>query len=161
MLVRSLRTGLAAALAVIVTDQASKAWLLGVLAQANGGPIRVLPFFDLVMVWNYGISFGMMNDGDDSARWILVAVALAIVAALVAWLARTKERHLAIAIGAVIGGALGNVVDRVRFGAVADFFDVHVAGWHWPAFNVADSAITLGVAALLLDALLRPRRGRT
>lgn len=157
----SLRRGLLIALVVLAADQGTKDWLIGLMARNGGAPIRLTPFFDLVMVWNYGVSFGMLNDGDDSLRWVLVAVALAIVAALVVWLSRVADRRLAIAIGAIIGGALGNLVDRARFGAVADFFDVYVAGWHWPAFNVADGAITLGVAVLLLDALLRPRRERT
>ena len=147
-----LRLGLGVAILVIVFDQATKWWIIEVVMQ----PPRIIeltPFFNLVMGWNRGISFGLF-DGDSAINvWILPLVALAIVAALVVWLRRVQGAWLASAIGLVIGGALGNVVDRLRFGAVADFLDFHVAGYHWPAFNVADSGITVGVAMLVLDSL--------
>jgi signal peptidase II len=99
----------------------------------------------------------MFNRGSDEAAWILVLVALAITGAMAWWLARAPSRLVAAALGLVIGGALGNVVDRIRFGAVFDFVDLHVAGWHWPAFNVADAAIVAGAGLLLLDALFAPK----
>ena len=153
-----LRLGLAVAAAVAVADQLVKWWLLGVLAEAPGG-IAVTPFFNLVMVWNRGVSFGLFGGG-ALPPWLLAAAAIAIAVGLTVWLARIEERWLGAAVGAVIGGAVGNVVDRVRTGAVADFFDFHVGVYHWPAFNVADAAITLGVAALLIDALPIGRRDR-
>lgn len=147
-----LRLGLVVAALVILFDQATKWWIMAVVMQPPR-IIPVTPFFNLVMGWNRGISFGLF-DGDSAVTvWILPLVALAIVAALVVWLRRVQGAWLASAIGLVIGGALGNVVDRLRFGAVADFLDFHVAGYHWPAFNVADSGITVGVTMLVLDSL--------
>ncbi len=145
--------GLIAAAVVIVLDQASKLYFLALLDEGMGPPIVVTPFFNLVAVWNYGVSFGMFNTREPAGAWILTGVALAIVVALFIWLRKVTVRPVAAAIGMVIGGALGNVIDRIREGAVFDFADFHVAGWHWPAFNVADSAITVGVLILLIDAL--------
>jgi lipoprotein signal peptidase len=99
----------------------------------------------------------MFNRGSDEAAWVLALVAAAITAALVVWLRAAPNRLVAVALGAVIGGAVGNVIDRLRFGAVFDFLDVHAAGWHWPAFNVADAAIVAGAGLLLLDALFAPK----
>lgn len=147
-----LRLGLAVAAAVAAADQLVKWWLLGVIAEAPGG-IAVTPFFNLVMVWNRGVSFGLFGGG-ALPPWLLAAAAIAIAVGLTVWLARIEERWLGAAVGAVIGGAVGNVVDRVRTGAVADFFDFHVGAYHWPAFNLADAAITLGVGFLFIDALL-------
>jgi signal peptidase II len=155
---RSLALGLGLAALVIVLDQASKAWMMGFLAD----PPRIVgltDFFSLVPVWNRGVSFGILAARDGSTAWLLSGVALAVAAGLVAWLSRVERPLLALSLGLVIGGALGNVIDRGRFGAVFDFLDFHVASWHWPAFNLADSAITVGVALLLLDGLVggRPR----
>jgi len=144
--------GAGVALLVLVLDQLSKAWLLGVLA-ANPGGIEVTSFFNLVMVWNSGVSFGLFGEDSESRRWLLIAVTLTITATLVIWLWRRPAPLVALALGAVIGGAVGNVIDRLRFGAVADFLDFHAFGWHWPAFNVADSAIVAGVALMLVDSL--------
>jgi len=154
-----LRFGLAAAALVIVLDQLSKLWIVEVVMQ----PPQVIPvtsFFNLVMAWNRGVSFGLLDPGSEAGRWLLIAVALAIVAALGVWLWRIEQRLLGLAIGLIIGGALGNVIDRLRFGAVADFLDVHAAGWHFPAFNVADSAITVGATLIVADALFLQRRNR-
>src|SRR5690606_35073313 len=108
---------------------------------------------------NRGVSFGMFQSG-EAGRWLLSALALGIVAALLVWLRRVRVWWLAVGLGGVIGGAVGNVFDRLWYaeGAVADFFDFHLAGWHWPAFNVADAAIVVGVGLILLDAVLAPRR---
>jgi len=153
---RSLGLGLALAGAVILLDQATKAWMMGLLAD----PPRVVGltgFFSLVPVWNRGVSFGILAARDGSTAWLLSGVALVVAVGLIAWLSRVERALLALSLGLVIGGALGNVIDRGRFGAVFDFLDFHVASWHWPAFNVADSAITVGVALLLLDGLLGGR----
>jgi signal peptidase II len=154
-----LRLGLAVAAVVFVLDRATKAWLLDVM-RAHGPVVELTPFFNLVMVWNRGVSFGMLQSG-ETGRYLLSALALAIVAGLVVWLRRVDVWWLGAGLGGVIGGALGNVVDRLWYaeGAVADFFDFHVAGWHWPAFNVADAAIVSGVGLILLDALLVRGRG--
>jgi signal peptidase II len=152
-----LRRGLGLAAAVAAADQATKwAAYTGLTGLAFWDPapdplprvagVEVTPFFNLVTVWNFGVSFGMFNRGSDEAAWVFALIAAAITAVLVT-----------VALGSVIGGAVGNVIDRLRFGAVFDFLDVHAAGWHWPAFNVADAAIAVGVGLLLLDALFAPK----
>jgi signal peptidase II len=151
--------GLFLAAVVVALDQLSK-WVIVAVVMQPPRVIPVAPFFDLVLHWNRGISFGLFNDAPEMSRWILVALALAISAVLVAWLRQTDRRLLVIAIGLVIGGAVGNVIDRVRFGAVVDFLSFHAAGYYWPAFNLADSAITVGVATILMDSLLTSPRWR-
>ena len=148
--------GLLLALGILIGDQASKWWLMGVLERA-GGPIELLPFFNLVMVWNPGVSFGMFQSGNAWAPWILSALALVIVFVLVRWLGKAETRFIAAGLGLVIGGALGNVIDRMVWGKVADFFDVYIDTWPWPAFNIADAAIVIGAAILLLDGLFASR----
>jgi signal peptidase II len=115
--------------------------------------IAVLPFLDLVLVWNRGVSFGLFNRESELAPWVLIGLALAIVVGLLVWVGRLRGRWPIVAVGLVIGGAIGNSIDRLRHGAVVDFIDLHVAAYHWPAFNVADSAIVIGVGILLLDGL--------
>ena len=153
-----LRLGLAVAAVVLVVDQATKLYFYDLLVTRGIGYVEVLPFFSLVRVWNYGVSFGMFVTDASLGRWIFVAVALAIVVALLTWLRRATSRLVAVALGMVIGGAAGNVVDRISYGAVFDFLDFHVGEWHWPAFNLADSGITVGVILLLADGLLGGRR---
>jgi signal peptidase II len=151
--------GLGIAAAVAIADQLVKWWAMDALMAAPAG-IEVLPIFNLVMVWNRGISFGMFGGG-ALPPWLLAAFAGAVALGLGVWLARVETRLLAVGLGLVIGGALGNIVDRLRFGAVADFLDFHVAGYHWPAFNLADAAITIGVGLLLIDGLLISRERHT
>ncbi len=122
----------------------------------NFQPIRFTSFFNVVMVWNRGVSFGLFSDGAEATRWLLVGLSLVICGALVVWLRQLTRRLPVVAVGLVIGGALGNALDRVLRGAVADFFDFHIGALSWPAFNIADAGITVGVALLLLDALLTP-----
>lgn len=110
------------------------------------------PFANLVMVWNRGVSFGLLSGAGDDNPYVLVALASAIGIGLLFWLARVRDGWIAAALAAIIGGAVANVHDRLRFGAVADFIDLHVAGYHWPAFNLADSAIVVGAVMLALDA---------
>jgi signal peptidase II len=148
-----IRLGLALAAVVLVLDQASKWWLLEVVGMPFRPPIVVTPFFNLVMVWNRGVSFGLFAHEAALMPYVLSGVALAVSTGLFVWLSRADRRWIAVALGLVIGGAVGNVIDRLRFGAVADFFDLHVAGWHWPAFNVADAAIVVGVGMILIDGL--------
>ena len=144
-----MRPALILSAVIVILDQLSKAWLIGWL-QEQGGWQQITGFFNLVMVWNRGISFGMLQSG-DTGRWLLVVFSLAVCLGLGFWLRRQIRRWPSYALGAVIGGALGNIIDRIWRGAVADFFDFHLMGYHWPAFNVADSAITIGVAMLLYD----------
>lgn len=133
---------------VIALDQVSKLWILS--AFKFGQSVEVTPFFNLVLVYNPGAAFSFLSDAAGWQRWFFVALALAISAWLVALIRfHVAERLLPLAAALILGGALGNVIDRVLYGAVVDFLDVHAAGYHWPAFNVADSAITLGVTLLV------------
>jgi signal peptidase II len=134
-------------------------WLTDAPARLPAGTsIELLPFFNLTMVWNEGISFGMFQ---GSGVWILVSLSLAITVIFSIWLTRAQGWLQAISLALVIGGAVGNVLDRLRFGAVADFFDFHVMGWHYPAFNIADCAIVVGIALLVLDGIFfEPKRAK-
>jgi signal peptidase II len=154
MLVR----GLAAAVVVVALDQLSKAVIRGFFSgQAFGAHEKITPFFNLVLTYNRGMSFGLFNNGAGMNALFFSLVAAVIVAVLVYWLSRVDSPFLAIVIGLVIGGAIGNVIDRIRFGAVVDFLDFYIGSWHWPAFNIADSAICVGVGAMLVDGLLLRR----
>lgn len=142
---------------VVALDQASKFWILEILDLDRRAPIEVLPVFHLSMVWNQGVSFGLLKAGSDLGRWLLVAFALVVTVVLAAWARKVTRPLTAVALGLVIGGAVGNnLIDRVRFGAVADFLDFHRLYFPW-VFNVADSAITVGIALLLLDSLIGPK----
>jgi signal peptidase II len=147
-----IRLGLAVAAIVMVLDQISKWWIITAVMQPPR-VIEVTSFFNLVMAWNRGVSFSLFTHDAEFMPYVLVAVALGIVVFLLSWLRRADRAFLAFAIGMVIGGALGNVIDRLRFGAVADFLDFHVLGYHWPAFNVADTGISVGVALIVIDGL--------
>ena len=146
------RKGLGLAALVLSLDQVTKWWILDVIMQLPR-VIPVTPFFNLVMWWNRGISFGFLDSSTTTGPWLLSLVALAITAVLVVWLYRAERLGVALGIGLIIGGALGNLVDRARWGAVLDFLDFYAGDYHWPAFNVADSGITVGAAVLILDSL--------
>lgn len=147
----------AIAAAVVVLDQAVKAFLLGPFDLPDKGMVDVLPIFRLTMVWNPGVSFGLLAARSGLGRWLLVAFAAAVVAALALWARRFTRPLTAVAVGLVMGGAIGNnIIDRVRFGAVADFLDFSGLGFKW-VFNVADSAISVGIALLLVEMLLGAR----
>ncbi len=157
-----LRLGLSVAAVVLLLDQISKQWIVEGVMRPEGVTetpfftperIEVTPFFNLVMTWNRGISFGLFNTGAPYNTIALSALALVIVGGLVWWMKSAETRFLRLSIGLVIGGALGNLIDRIRWGAVADFLDFHAFGWHFWAFNVADAAISVGAALLVLDAL--------
>jgi signal peptidase II len=151
--------GLILAVATLFADQLQKWYMLEVV-KIGREPIEVLPFFNFVMVWNKGISFGMFQDHDYS-HIIFTIIALVIVGILLIWLRNVTNTLAALAIGLVVGGALGNVIDRIRFGAVADFFDVHVAGYHWPAFNIADAAVFIGAVLLCIDGFINDDKNDT
>jgi signal peptidase II len=151
------RWGVAAAAVALIADQASK-WLIVNVVMNPPQLMPITPFFNLTLGLNRGVSFGMLSEGLGDTPWVLIIISLIIVAAMVVWLTRTRALAEALGLGAIIGGALGNIVDRLRLGGVIDFLDFHVAGWHWPAFNMADTAITIGVALLLLSTLVE-RRG--
>ena len=144
------RLGWALVAAALVLDQATKAAMLPLLTEPPR-LIEIAGFFNLVPVWNRGVSFGLLSSGPEFTRWALTAFALGVSVALGVWLTRATRPWLAPGLGLILGGAVGNAVDRIRFGAVFDFIDLHGFGYHWPAFNVADSAITVGVVLLLID----------
>jgi signal peptidase II len=146
-----MRRGLFIALAVILLDQISKIAVLDLMQPPR--VIEVLPVFNLVLAMNRGVSFSLLTSHAEYAPYLLSALSLAIVAALAVWMRDMDERLSRLAFGLIAGGAIGNVIDRLRFGAVVDFLDLHWGGWHWPAFNVADSAISVGAVLLMFDAL--------
>lgn len=147
----ALTRGLGLGALVVILDQATKLWALSALFDPPRR-IEILSVLDFVPVWNRGVSFGLLSSDSSWGPWLLSGFALVVCGFLLAWLIRARSWPLIWGLGAVIGGAIGNVIDRVLYGAVVDFIDVHYAAWHWPAFNIADSAITLGVGLLLLDA---------
>lgn len=163
--------GSALILDIIILDQLSKWWIITKMyigddhdpnlltwlfssAPRFDMPVDpVTSFFNLVMVWNKGISFGLFNQPDSNSATILSTISLLIAGGFFMWLISVKRIFPALGIGMIVGGAISNVWDRLRFGAVADFFDFHVSGFHWPAFNIADAAIVLGVVILMIDTL--------
>lgn len=160
-----LNKGLWLAFFGIIADQISKSYIIFGLelarAYEGGMPvvqsfndsIEITSFFNIVLVWNFGVSFGMFNDGVGSTTqtFLLAIMTLAIVGVIVYMLKSVQNNYLAASYGLVIGGALGNLIDRIVYGAVVDFLDVHVSGWHWPAFNVADALIFIGVLLLVFE----------
>lgn len=135
---------------VIIADQAIKYWAVQTLFRPNR-TIEVLFFFNLVPVWNPGISFGLLSDYPDFVPILITLVTVIITLFLIAWLFSSRRLLQKIGLSLIIGGAIGNIIDRINYGAVVDFVDIHIAGLHWPAFNLADSAITVGVCFFLFD----------
>jgi signal peptidase II len=153
-----LRAGILAAVVTLVADQASKLWLLNGFDLARRGVVKVMPFFDLVLAWNIGISFGWLQNDGQAAQLALMAVKVVAVIALAIWMAWSQTRLATVALGLIIGGAIGNGIDRLAYGAVVDFalFHIEIGGntYNWYVFNLADVAIVAGVAALLYDSFL-------
>ncbi len=153
-----LRAGAIAAIATLVIDQASKLWLLFVFDIAHRGAVKVTPFFDLVLAWNVGISFGWFQNDGVLAQIVLTAIKAVAVIVLAVWMARSRNWLATVALGLIIGGAVGNAIDRVAYGAVVDLaqfqIDIGEKTFKWYVFNLADVAIVAGVAALLYDSFL-------
>jgi lipoprotein signal peptidase len=150
--------GVIIGLVVLAADQASKYWMLHVIQLPEIGSIAILPVLNLTFVENRGITFGLLSSGGSGfATAALAGVALAVVVGLGIWLRRAETALVAGALGAICGGAIGNVLDRGRLGYVVDFIHAHVGDWSWYVFNVADAAIVCGVAALVLDSLIGRR----
>ena len=149
--------GLLTAIVVLAADQASKWWILHGLHLEEVGQIVLLPVLNFTMVWNRGVTFGLLTGDSPAAHLALAVFAVAVVIVLAVWLARTTRLAIAIPVGAIAGGALGNVADRLHYGAVVDFIQAHAFGYSWYVFNVADAAIVCGVAALVIDNLLPGR----
>ena len=154
----STRIGIATALLTLVLDQVTKLQALFVYDLPEREPVRLTPFLDLIVVWNYGISYGLFQQNTELGRWVLVAVSLAAALALSVWIRRASGRLLAASLGLIVGGALGNAIDRVAYGAVFDFIHLHVGSFSWYVFNVADAAIVAGVVGLLYDSFVLERR---
>jgi signal peptidase II len=154
--------GLAAAILALAADQAHKYWMIQIYRIADRGRVEITPFFDLVMIWNRGISYGLLQQDGILGRLLLMVFSVAAVTVLFLWMSNSASRLVAISLGLIIGGALGNIADRIMHGAVADFFSFHYAGYYWYVFNIADVAITAGVIGLLLDWMITPAtpRGR-
>jgi signal peptidase II len=153
-----LRSGVIAAVAALVIDQASKLWLLFGYDIANRGAVKLTPFLDLELAWNVGISFGWFQNDSPMAQAVLIVIKAVAVVVLAIWMARSRTLLATIALGLIIGGALGNAIDRFAYGAVVDFalFHVQIGGntFNWYVFNLADVAIVAGVAGLLYDSFL-------
>ena len=150
---RHLRLGYGLAVLLFLADQALKAVMIGPLALQAVQQIYLLPILNLTWVENYGVALGMFRAGHDAERWILVGVTSVIAAVVGVWITREKNRMDVLGLGLVLGGALGNIVDRVRFGYVVDFIDFHIGGFRpFLVFNLADAAITIGVLVLLARA---------
>ena len=153
-----LRPGLIAAIAALALDQASKLWLLFVFDIGHRGAVKLTPFFDLVLAWNVGISFGWFQNESPVAQIGLMVIKAVAVIVLGVWMAWSRTLIATVALGLIIGGAVGNAIDRLAYGAVVDFALFHVQfgekTYNWYVFNLADAAIVAGVAALLYDSFL-------
>lgn len=160
-----LRSGIIAAVVTLIVDQASKLWLLHIFDIARRGMVRVTPFFDLVLAWNTGISYGWLQDMGATGQTLLLAGKALAIVLLAVWMARSQTFLAVIGLGLIIGGAIGNAIDRIAYGAVVDFalFHIAIAGktYSWYVFNLADAAIVAGVAALLYDSLVAPAAAKT
>jgi signal peptidase II len=153
------RFGLAVAIATAAVDQGSKFWLLWSFELGSRGVVQLTPFLDLVLAWNTGISYGLFPQESPLGRWVLIALKAIAVALLWIWLARASTRLTAVALGLIIGGALGNAFDRLHWPGVMDFLLFHIAvggvRYNWYVFNLADTAIVSGVIGLLYETLFR------
>src|SRR6478735_6974904 len=158
------RFALAVALVAAAIDQATKLWLLFVFDLGTRGIVTLTPFLDLALVWNTGISYGLLRQEGPPGQWVLLALKAIAVILLWIWLARTSSRLTALSLGLIIGGAVGNAIDRFAYGAVADFVLFHVTtatfSFNWYVFNLADVAIVAGVVGLLAETLLGPRAAK-
>lgn len=148
--------GIIVATIAAVLDQISKALVFGYMSEQSN-IIEIAPFFNLVIAWNTGVSFSMFNNLGNAGVYILSGFALIVAIFLLYWLKNEKSRYMQIALGLVIGGAIGNVIDRIRLGAVYDFLDIHINTYHWPAFNLADSFICIGAMMIICDSLLNSK----
>lgn len=155
--------GLVIAAIVLLADQASKNWVLyslGFIECPACTSVSITSFFNLTMVWNEGISYGLFPADSAGEKYLLIGFSVVMALILTWWLTRAETRWLALGLGLVVGGAVGNVIDRVLYGAVVDFFHFHGFGYSWYVFNVADAAIVLGVGAILIDAVFMGRAPR-
>lgn len=147
------RNGFIFALVVLIADQLSKWWVLESFSLQEKGSVVLLPFLNFTMVWNKGVSMGFLSANGELGRWLLVIVTSGVAIGLAIWLYRGADKWVSIALGGIVGGAIGNIIDRIVHGAVVDFIHLHAFNWSFYVFNVADAAISLGVIILLFDGL--------
>jgi signal peptidase II len=153
--------GFSAALITLVLDQATKLYTLFVFDLPVKEPVEFAPFINLIVVWNRGISYGLFQQHSDIGRWILIVISILAAVGLSVWIRRTAAKLLALSLGLIVGGAIGNVIDRLAYGAVFDFIQFQIGSWSWYVFNVADAAIVAGVVGLLYDSfVLEGRRAK-
>jgi len=152
------RIGFSVALLTLVLDQASKLYTLFIYDLPVREPVRLMPFLDLIVVWNRGISYGLFQQHTEAGRWALIAVSLLAAIGLSVWITRAGKRILAASLGLIVGGAIGNAIDRLAYGAVFDFIHFHVGSFSWYVFNIADAAIVAGVIGLLYDSFVLDKR---
>lgn len=157
MIRRPSHLGLIIAFSVLMLDRISKWWIMDILELPKIQMVQIMPFFNLQWVENRGVSFGLLSTDGDISRWALVIVTSLIVVGLGIWLKSVQTRLLAVALGLVIGGAVGNIYDRAVFGYVADFLQFYGGDWSFAVFNVADSCITVGAALLIWDSFFGPK----
>jgi len=143
--------GLVVAIIAVSLDQINKWYMLDIVDMMSGQTIHYNDYLDIVMVWNQGISFGLFQN--EYSQYIFSALSSVIIIILLIWLKKADRQFMAIAIGFIIGGAIGNIIDRTTYGAVADFYYFHLGDYYWPAFNIADSTIFIGAAMLIIDSL--------
>ena len=154
----SFRLGALIALTTLALDQATKLYLLFGYDLPLNEPLVLAPFLELMVVWNRGISYGLLQQDTEVGRWALLAVSVAAAIGLSIWMAKTPFRLLAASLGLIVGGAVGNAIDRLAYGAVFDFVHVHVGSFSWYVFNIADAAIVAGVIGLVYDSLVLDKR---
>lgn len=154
------RLGVIVVLVVFLADQALKLWLLFGLRLAETGPFAVTPFMDIVLAWNRGISYGLFQQGTDIGRWALVVISFVAAVWLGRWMWREQRPLTIVSLALIVGGALGNGLDRAVYGAVVDFVHLHYGSFSWYIFNIADAAIVVGVVGLLYESF-RPGAEKT
>ncbi|WP_324617423.1 signal peptidase II [Microvirga alba] len=150
--------GFAAALIILILDQATKIYGLFIYDLPVREPVAFGPFINLIVVWNRGVSYGLFQQSTEFGRWMLVVISIVAAVGLIFWIRRTTGWVLAISLGLIVGGAIGNVIDRLAYGAVFDFIQIYFGSWSWYVFNVADAAIVAGVIGLLYDSFLLEKR---
>lgn len=151
------RVGLITAIVTLVIDQASKLGLYLSTDLALTQPWPIGPFMDFVVLWNHGVSYGLFQQDSEAGRWFLVGLSILASIGLAYWMSRAGTKLLSASLGLIVGGAIGNVIDRIAFGAVLDFIHLHAGSWSWYVFNIADAAIVAGVVGLILDSLVSAR----
>lgn len=151
------RIGYAAFVLVVLADLASKQLVLNFFRQSSERVIEIMPMFNLTLVFNRGVSFGMFSGSGDIGKYILSAIAIIATIVLIWMVKSASSKWAALGYGLIAGGAFGNVIDRIRHGAVVDFLDAHIGGWHFWTFNIADAAITIGVICLLIDMIVQDK----